>query len=163
MAIFNMEDSSISEYLSENRSIKQASHMVDKAKGQEKEALANLGIKNGKDFYKADKIGRGIMKDNARSKSDAVLRQTAKIERSPQNAKKIEKAQDEVNKYSDRKVTDNERAAQAYLNKKAAKKYYGAVTGSELKRRGYDPKTGEKLREAAEYILSILDEMEYCD
>ena len=35
-----------------------------------------------------------------------------------------------------------------------------AAVGSELKKRGYDPKTGEKLREAAEYIISVLDEMD---
>ena len=50
-----------------------------------------------------------------------------------------------------------------------AKDIAGKTYGAELKRRGIDPKTGKKLeeaaklREAAKYIISVLDEMEYTE
>lgn len=135
MAIFNMENSSINEYINENRSHKQMTHVINKYTN---EKPGKMAYKSHKDDLKwAGEIA-------AKNLDDDALKASIKSFKSVRND------------------LDNDESlspAKSYLAKKSTKKDYGIIYGAELKRRGYDP----RLREAAEYILSILDEMDYLD
>ncbi len=154
MAIFNMEDSSINEYINENRSMKQAINqgkkhgvVVDKDSGSKE-------YKNMKNY-----LDEGRDKAKNLSTSDLQLMRKMNIKA---NSQAGQKRREKLAK-SRSEVDDNIAKSYAYLANKYSKKIYGRTYGAELKKRGYDPKTGEKLREAAEYILSILDEMDYIE
>ena len=127
MAIFNMSDSSINDYLNENDAIKRVSD--------------NHGPEVGKKL----KSQLSDVRDYAKKMSDNDLKAFNNI------AKKDKP----ISAYARHAESDKEK----YIGKKIDKKVSGVI-GSELKKRGFDPKTGDKLREAAEYILSVLDEID---
>lgn len=117
MAIFNMSDSSINEYLSES----------DKTLKNEKKVHSVHGPEDYSKF------------------SDKELKQ--------EFDKRRKLSQNSKNRRSDRNSYTNSFDYGTSNRRKAA------AAGSELKKRGYDL----KLREAAEYILSVLDEMDYIE
>ena len=138
MAMFSINDSSLGKYLNENRSLKQyANNFSDKSSRNNKQMYTDL--------KKVTKIQGNT---------------TAKALKSNDDLADIH----EFIKDGNTAISMHAKTpAQKYLAKKISKKIAGA-TGAELKRRGLDPKTGKKLeeaaklREAAEYILSVLDE-----
>ena len=155
MAIFNMSDSSINEYLDRNISLNEADRIL---KNYRKES----------DDKKTDILGFGHRKDFSKY-SDKQLKNTFKS-----NVSLAKMNKNNRDSYYDSELNGS-------FEREEAKN-----AGKELKKRGYDPKAireedkkNEKkkqeirskiasskdrqkvrLREAAEYILSVLDEMD---
>lgn len=171
MAIFNINESSLGEYLNENRhdvkrALKMTSDSLKKA-GLDKNGLLDFNEKNIKKGYK---LGNDIKKDIVKNSSTDAIKKAAKL---TTDQRRNDRITEERNKLLN--ATPNQIAARKHLNQQMAKDISGKVYGAELKKRGYDPKTGEKLnkqvdpktseklKEAAEYILSVLDEMEYTE
>ena len=165
MAMFSINDSSLSGYLNENRhdvkrAIKMTSDSLKKA-GLDKNGLTDFDEKTLKKGYK---LNNDIRKDIVKNSSTDAIKKAAKITTDQRrNDRMVEERNKPLN------ATPNQIAARKYLNQQMAKDASGKVYGAELKKRGIDPKTGKKLeeaaklREAAEYILSVLDEMEYTE
>lgn len=130
MAIFNMENSSLNEFLS-GGGVSASLNEADRTLKNERKIHSTHGPEDYSKFSNND------------LKTEFDKRRTLS-----QNSK---------NRRSDESSYVNGSDYGTHNRRKAA------AIGSELKRRGYDPKTGEKLREAAEYILSVLDEMDYLD
>ena len=157
MAIFNVNESSLNSYLNENR------HDVKRALKMTSDSLKKSGLVDydEKTLKKGYKMGVGIKKNIAKNSSTDAIKKAAKI---ITDQRRNDRAVEERNKPLN--ATPNQLAARKYLNQQMAKDGSGKVYGAELKKRGIDPKTGEKLeeaaklREAAEYILSVLDESE---
>ncbi len=175
MAIFNMEDSSINEYLEESSRGRTLYNKSDKILpngpfgGINQYALQNHMIKkNAKDTGEAfSKLPTPLLK--AAYKSEHKALKNGKLE------KKIDKVRDK----SARKAGINPKDIDIDNSRELAKTIHNkdilGRMGKELHQRGVDVnalsgkkkerKLGEaaKLREAAEYILSVLDEMDYLD
>ena len=158
MAIFNMSDSSINEYLGGevNTSLNEADRLL---KNYRKES----------DDKKTDILGFGHRK-NLSQYSDKDLKDTFKSYSN--HASTLKKYRNYDPEYVSNGSFEREEAKNA---------------GKELKKRGYDPKAirekskkdeekkqeiinkindskrRQKLKEAAEYILSVLDEMDYIE
>ena len=162
MAIFNVNESSLNSYLNENR------HDVKRALKMTADSLKKAGLDKGglvdydeKTLKKGYKMGNDIKKDIVKNSSTDAIKKAAKITTDQRrNDRMVEERNKPLN------ATPNQLAARKYLNQQMAKDGSGKVYGAELKKRGIDPKTGKKLeeaaklREAAEYILSVLDESE---
>jgi hypothetical protein len=162
MAIFNVNESSLGEYLNENRSIRQGINQAKKS--------GLIDSDQASEAYKAVKKQEGSLRDKAKKYSDSDLQLIRKM-----NARGTSKHGEDRGTEALKKITganDHTARASMYLTNKQAKQQYGRTIGAELKKRGYDPKTGEKLnkqvdpktseklKEAAEYILAVLDESE---
>ena len=154
MAIFNINESSLNEYLNENR------HDVKRALKMTSDNLKKDGFLdyNEKTIKKGYKLGNDFKKDIVKNNSTDTIKKAAKL---TTDRRRNDRITEERNKVLN--ATPNQIAARKYLNQQIAKDISGKVYGAELKKRGYDPKTGEKLKEAAEYIISVLDEMEYTE
>lgn len=170
MAIFNVNESSLNEYLNENRhDVKRALKMTSdnlKKAGLDKDGPLDFNEKNIKKRYK---LGNDFKKDIVKNKSTDTIKKAAKLTTDRRRNDRITE-EEERNKVLN--ATPNQIAARKHLNQQIAKDISGKVYGAELKKRGFDPKTGEKLnkqadpktseklKEAAEYILAVLDESE---
>ena len=147
MAIFNVSESSLNSYLNEgNKAFKHIADIESRTNPYENRSSKQIQSDIKK---KAPSQAKEII--NSFGNSDEALKKLNNVIKNGRNA-----------------VSDtykNKGAAGQYLAKKASNKLAG-YTGAELKRRGIDPKTGKKLeeaaklREAAEYILAVLDESE---
>ena len=148
MAIFNMEDSSLNEYLNENRSDRQIRNTLSAPNTDLSKRVADKVMDTRKKIVNK-------LRDGIQNYSNEELQQIRK--QSLEGADKSLKSTDGM----------------TYLSAgKDRKKMYGQTVGRELRKRGCEPKTGEKLnkqadpktseklKEAAEYILAVLDESE---
>lgn len=148
MAIFNVNESSLGEYLNENRSDRQIRNTLSAPNTGLSKSVADIVMNTGKKT-----VNR--IRDGIQNCSNEELQQIRK--QSLEGADKSLKSTDGM----------------TYLSAgKNRKKMYGQTVGRELRKRGFDPKTGEKLnkqvdpktskklKEAAEYILAVLDESE---
>ena len=162
MAIFNVNESSLNEYLNENRSIRQGINQAKKS--------GLIDSDQASDVYKAVKKQEGSLRDKAKKYSDSDLQLIRKMNARGTSKHGEDRGTEAIKKIAG--VNDHTARASMYLTNKQVKRQYGRTVGAELKKRGYDPKTGEKLnkqvdpktgeklKEAAEYILSVLDEAE---
>lgn len=135
MAIFNINESSLVCYLNENRSDRQIRNTLSTPNTSLSKDVADTVMDTRKKV-----INR--TRNDIQNYSNEELQQMRKqsLEGSDRNLKSTDGI--------------------TYLSGKDGKKIYGQTIGRELRRRGFDPKTGEKLKEAAEYILAVLDEAE---
>jgi len=148
MSIFNVNESSLGEYLNENRSDRQIRNTLSAPNTGLSKSVADIVMNTRKKTVNK-------LRDGIKNCSNEELQQTRK--------QSLERADKSL------KSTDG----MTYLSAgKDTKKMYGQTVGRELRKRGFDPKTGEKLnkqvdqktskklKEAAEYILAVLDESE---
>ena len=112
----------------------------------------------GSEVYKVVKNQEKIARDKAKNSSTSDLQLMRKLHHKGVSQAMTKRGKELAK--SKLGANDNEAKNYVYLSAKQAKKQYGRTYGAELKKRGYDPKTGEKLKEAAEYILSVLDEID---
>ena len=136
MAVFNVNESSLGEYLNENRSDRQIRNTLSAPNTDLSKRVADKVMDTRKKIVNK-------LRDGIQNYSNEELQQIRK--QSLEGADKSLKSTDGM----------------TYLSAgKDRKKMYGQTVGRELRKRGFDPKTGEKLKEAAEYILAVLDESE---
>ena len=164
MAIFNMSDSSINEYLEESSKGRTLYKKSDKVfpngpfGGANPNALQNYMVKKqAKDTGEAlSKLPTPLLK--AAYKSEHKALKSGKLE------KKIDKATDRIIKKDSTAPSIVDREGSRELSKTIHNKDVLGRMGKELHKRGVDVNTlsgkKQKLREAAEYILSVLDEMD---
>ena len=163
MAIFNMSDSSINEYLEESSKGRTLYKKSDKAfpngifGGVNPHALQNHMVKQ-----QAKNTGEALSK-----LPTPLLKAAYKSEHKALKSGKLEKKIDKENEKAARKAgaTNIDRDASRELSKTIHNKDVLGRMGKELHKRGVDVNalSGKKkqLEEAAKYILSVLDEMDY--